>query len=294
VLDKAIMHDESSEAAVNPLVTAIISVHNEENHLAECLQSLKAQTYAPLEILVVDDGSTDRSRDVARRQGVRVVELPHRGKATAVNHGARVSLGEILLFLDGDMVFEPRYVQRLVAPILAGEALGTAHSEELVANPENRWARCLQAVSRLPLDRRFDYSERDLLEGSVVYRALRKSDFLAVGGFDDRGYVDDQTLYPKLGKRATFVTETSARHYNPETLREVWALGRWSGKSLAFQYGPRAVAAYALLPLTLARGLRYAVRERNPWLVPYCIVRDSGAFLSLLLRSIGVERHYGS
>jgi hypothetical protein len=149
-------------------------------------------------------------------------------------------------------------------------------------------------VSRLPRDRRFEYTERELREGSVVYRAVRKSDFLGVGGFDDRGYVDDQTLYPKLGKRAKFVTETSARHYNPETLREVWALGRWAGKSLAYKYGPKAVAAYAFLPLALGRGMKHALRERNPWLVPYCIVRDSGVFVSLLLRSIGVERHYGS
>ena len=279
---------------MSTLVTVILAVHNEESHLAECLQSLKSQTYAPLEILVVDDGSTDGTREVARQQKVRLLERPHRGKATAVNLGAGAAQGEILLFLDGDMIFEPRYVARLVAPILAGEALGTAHAEELVANPENRWARCLQAVSRLPQDRRFDLSERDLREGSVVYRAVRKSDFLKVGGFDDRGYVDDQTLCPKLGKRAKFVADASARHYNPETLREVWALGRWSGKSLAFQYGPKAVAAYALLPLALARGLKYAVRERNPWLVPYCLVRDSGAFLSLFLRTIGVERHYGS
>jgi glycosyltransferase involved in cell wall biosynthesis len=288
------MNVEPNELAVSPLVTAIVAVHNEESHLAECLQSLKAQTYTPLEILVVDDGSTDGSREVARRQSVRLLEVAHRGKATAVNLGAKAALGEILLFLDGDMVFETRYVERLVAPILAGEVLGTAHARELVANPENRWARCLQAVSRLPHDRRFNLSEHDLREGSVTYRAIRKSDFLLVGGFDDRGYVDDQTLCPKLGQRAKFVVDTSARHYNPETLREVWALGRWSGKSLAFQYGRKAVAAYALLPLTLARGLKYAVRERNPWLVPYCIVRDSGAFFSLFLRTIGVERHYGS
>ena len=246
-------------------------------------------------------GDSRRGRRIHGRQpGSRpatrsaLLELPHRGKATAVNLGAQAALGEILLFLDGDMVFEARYVERLVAPILAGEALGTAHAEELVANPENRWARCLQAVSGLPHDRRFDFSERELREGSVVYRAVRRSDFLQVGGFDERGYVDDQTLCPKLGRRAKFVADASARHYNPETLREVWALGRWSGKSLAIHYGPKAVAAYALLPLALVRGLRYALRERNPWLVPYCIVRDSGAFLSLFLRSIGVERHYGS
>ena len=172
--------------------------------------------------------------------------------------------------------------------------MGTAHAEEIVANPDNRWARCLQAVSGLPRDRRFDLSERELRAGSVVYRAVRKGDFLQVGGFDDRGYVDDQTLCPKLGKRAKFVTEASARHYNPETLREVWALGRWSGKSLPFKYGLKGMVAYALLPLALVRGLRSAVRERNPWLVPYCVVRDAGAFCSILLMGVGLERHHGS
>src|SRR5688572_12860326 len=73
-----------------PLATALVAVHNEERHIRECLQSLLAQDYAALEILVVDDGSTDATVALARAfSGVRVLPLSHAGKALALNRAAR-------------------------------------------------------------------------------------------------------------------------------------------------------------------------------------------------------------
>ena len=72
-----------------PLVTAIGAVYNEEEHLSQCLESLRERSYRPLEIIVADDGSTDKSADVARRfPEARLLSLPHLGKAQAVNPGA--------------------------------------------------------------------------------------------------------------------------------------------------------------------------------------------------------------
>jgi glycosyltransferase involved in cell wall biosynthesis len=245
-------------------VTAIVAARNEERRIAECLRSLLAQTHRPLEIVVVDDGSDDATAGVAEAvdPSVRVVRRRHGGKARAVWAGAEHAGGEILLFLDADMVFEPDYVARLIAPIVAGAEVGTAHGTELVANPGNRWAACWQRHAGRPPDRRFVLSEAQLAAGSTVFRAVRAADFRRVGGFDDVGYHDDQTLCPKLGRRAKWVLEARCRHYNVETLAEVAALGAWGARSVWAEHGRRALVSFAP-PLAALHAVRDAVRYRS-------------------------------
>lgn len=269
-----------------PLVTAIVAVYNEKRHIAECLESLRRQTYAPLEVIVTDDGSTDGTAAiVARIPEVRLLRRPHQGKAPAVNAAAREARGEILLFLDGDLVYEPGYLAALVAPITAEQEIGTAHATEFVANPENRWARCLQDHAGLPPDRRLAFTSQEIAEGSIVFRAIRRADFLRVGGFDDTGYLDDQTLFPKLGRRARFVPEAVCHHYNPERLREVFAAGVWGAHSILLLHGPRALLHY-LPPLSLARALRSGQLARSADRIMYEVVSECGIFWGLLVRTI--------
>ena len=271
-------------AAPRLLATVIVAAWNEERHIGECLRSLLAQTWTPLEIIVVDDGSTDRTADVARTfPGVRVLSQPHRGKARAVDHGATVAGGEVLLFLDADLLFEPDYVRLLVAPIAAGECLGTAHAAERVANPDNVWAACFQLNAGLPPDRRLVLDPATLAAGSVVFRAVRAADFRRVGGFDDVGYLDDQTLAPKLGVRARWVSEAGCAHYNAETLREVFATGVWAAQSIARLHGRKALLRYQPLA-SVPRAVWAAVRRRRPALALYNTVYALGVCRGLLSR----------
>lgn len=271
----------------SPLVTAIVAVYNEERHIGECLASLLAQRYAPLDILVADDGSTDGTVAVIPpHPRVQVLRRAHAGKAKAVNAAVAAARGEVVLILDGDLVFDPDYVRALVAPILSGEEIGTAHATEFVANPENRWARCLQARAGLPPDRRLALTSQRIAEGSIVFRAIRRADFLRVGGFDDIGYLDDQTLFPKLARRARFVPEACCRHYNPERLCEVFAAGVWGAHSILLLHGPRALLHY-LPPLSLARALRAGRRARSPERALYDFVSECGVFWGLLVRTAG-------
>ncbi len=271
-------------AGGRPPATVIVAARNEERHIAECLRSLGAQTWSPLEIIVVDDGSTDHTADVVRGfRGVRLIRQPHRGKAPAVNRAAAVAGGDALVFVDGDLVLEPDYVERLVAPIFAGECIGTGHATERVANPANRWAACYQVNAGLPPDRRLALTPAELAAGSVVFRAVRAADFRRVGGFDDIGYLDDQTLAPKLGVRARWVPEARCAHYNPETLREVFAAGAWAAHSILVLHGGRALGRYAP-PAVLVRALRAAGRRSRPALAVYDGVYQTGVFWGLLRR----------
>jgi glycosyltransferase involved in cell wall biosynthesis len=104
-----------------PLVSVIVPARNEEPSLSRCLQSLVSQQGVSSEVLVVDDGSTDRSRQIAESTpGVRVVDagpLPAgwSGKVNAMLAGARVAQGDWLLFTDADTVHRPGSLTRALA-----------------------------------------------------------------------------------------------------------------------------------------------------------------------------------
>jgi len=93
---------------VNPLVSAIMPVYNAEAFLAEALESVFAQDYEPVEVIVVNDGSSDRSAEIARSfPGVRYFEQENQGASAARNLAIGHSAGEFIAFVDADDVFPP-------------------------------------------------------------------------------------------------------------------------------------------------------------------------------------------
>jgi 4,4'-diaponeurosporenoate glycosyltransferase len=106
-------------------VSVIIPARNEERNLPALLGSLAAQSVKPREIIVVDDGSTDRTAEIAQQLGARVVNsqpLPEgwRGKTWACHQGAQAATGQLLLFLDADTWFEPEGLARVLANYSGG------------------------------------------------------------------------------------------------------------------------------------------------------------------------------
>jgi glycosyltransferase involved in cell wall biosynthesis len=102
-----------------PLVSVLIPAYNAQQTIAEALRSARQQTYADLEIVVVDDGSTDGTAEAAAAVGdrrVRVVRQANAGKAAALNTGIAHARHELIVMMDGDTVFEPDTVRRLVQP----------------------------------------------------------------------------------------------------------------------------------------------------------------------------------
>ncbi|HLI78502.1 MAG TPA: glycosyltransferase family A protein [Candidatus Binataceae bacterium] len=102
-----------------PTVSVIVPVFNSEKFLRRCVEGLLQQTYerSAYEILLVDNNSTDRSRDVAREyRDVRLISEPRQGSYAARNRGVSVSSGEILAFTDADCVASPSWLAQLVKP----------------------------------------------------------------------------------------------------------------------------------------------------------------------------------
>jgi glycosyltransferase involved in cell wall biosynthesis len=103
----------------SPLISCIVPVFNGERYLRETLDSILAQTHQPLEIIVVDDGSTDGTAAVANSYGQRIRYLwqPNAGEAKARHSGLSAATGEFIAFLDADDLWHPAKLIRQIARI---------------------------------------------------------------------------------------------------------------------------------------------------------------------------------
>jgi glycosyltransferase involved in cell wall biosynthesis len=101
----------------SPLVSCIVPVFNGERYLREALDSILSQTYRPLEVIVVDDGSTDGTEALVRLFGERIRSLQqtNQGPAAARNLGLSVAAGEFVTFLDADDLWHPEKLARQIA-----------------------------------------------------------------------------------------------------------------------------------------------------------------------------------
>jgi len=106
---------------VAPTVSVIIPSYNHEQYVAETLRSLEAQSFQDFEIIVVDDGSTDRTVEVIKDTFSRAQlhTQPNRGVVAARNRGVSLSQGKYLCFVDSDDVLMPQCLQRQVAVLEA-------------------------------------------------------------------------------------------------------------------------------------------------------------------------------
>jgi glycosyltransferase involved in cell wall biosynthesis len=111
--------DETMEIGMphKPLfISTIVPVYNGSKYLGRCLDALLASSYSDYEVIVVDDASTDDSMEIARRKGVTVLPLPKRvGQSAARNSAAEIARGEILLFVDADVVVRPDTISKVAA-----------------------------------------------------------------------------------------------------------------------------------------------------------------------------------
>ena len=114
-------------------ISVVIPLYNKAAEIERTLRSVLAQTLSPLEIIVVDDGSTDGSAAIVERVGgerVRLVHQQNRGVSAARNRGIELSRGEYVAFLDGDDRWNPDYLQTLAAFIAKHPDCGAYGSKQ--------------------------------------------------------------------------------------------------------------------------------------------------------------------
>jgi len=112
----------SKDGRVPPAVSIIINNYNYGRYLTDAIESALGQSHSPLEVIVVDDGSTDTSRGVIEGYGRRIVPLlkANGGQASALNAGFAVARGDVVIFLDADDVLFPEAAARAAARFAPG------------------------------------------------------------------------------------------------------------------------------------------------------------------------------
>lgn len=205
------------------MISFIVPAYNEERLLGATLDALHAAARAAgerYELLVVDDGSTDRTALVAQVHGARLVSVAHRQIAATRNSGAREAAGDVLIFVDADTIVDEAIVRAAVAALRDGAVGGGAAFRFDGVVP--LYARLLVPV----LVRSFRAAR--LAAGCFLF--CTREAFAAAGGFDEAFYGAEELVMSRALKRqGRFVVlrhavTTSGRKLRTHSAREVFML----------------------------------------------------------------------
>lgn len=218
-----------AELSYQPAVSVVVPAYNEAVGIAAAVRSLAASSYPDVEIIVVDDGSTDGTAAIVRAlelPRVRVVQQPNGGKPRALNTGIATALGDILVLVDGDTVFEPDTVGALVAS-LTDPGVGAVSGNTKVGNRGGligHWQH-IEYVIGFNLDRRmFDVLRcMPTIPGAVG--AFRREALHEVGGVSDSTLAEDTDLTMAIcraGWRVVYQPMAVAWTEAPASLGQLW------------------------------------------------------------------------
>ena len=178
------------------LISCVVAVFNGERYLAEALESILAQTYGALDVIVIDDGSTDGTPDVvasfARR--VRSVRQRNAGPAAARNRGVAEARGELIAFLDADDLWHPDKLARQAARFLARPELDVS-----LTQIQHFWAPELAEEEARCRQLRIAQPAPGYLTAALL---ARRAVFDRVGGFEESwSHVHDTEWFSRLRDR---------------------------------------------------------------------------------------------
>ncbi|MGH9969386.1 MAG: glycosyltransferase [Pyrinomonadaceae bacterium] len=223
-----------------PFVSVVVPAYNEEPVIRQTLYSLLASEYENFEIIVVDDGSQDRTSEIVREsfstnEQVRLFRVANVGKAVALNFGLRQASGEIIIALDADTLFAPQTIGAL-AHRFVDPKLGAVAGNAKVGNRLNiltRW-QALEYITSQNMDRRAFASLNCITVVPGAVGAWRSDLLKKAGGFPDDTLAEDQDLtlsIRRLGYDIGYEEDAIAWTEAPDCLRALarqrfrWAYG---------------------------------------------------------------------
>jgi len=202
-----------------PTVSVIIPTLQEENYIEKTLSNLKKVT-TPIEVIVVDGGSQDKTVEIARRSTDKVYSLRKRGISRGRNYGAKHANSDILVFLDTDVIFPLDFVEK---------------TRRAFEDPTVVGATCNIMPIRFRLDATIFFYFYNMLirvftrvkpHSRGEFFAARKRAFMRVKGFDENmPCLEDHDLANRLSKLGRFVFISDLTMY--ESLRRIQKLGFW-------------------------------------------------------------------
>jgi glycosyltransferase involved in cell wall biosynthesis len=192
------------------LVSIIVLCHNYGRFLPEAMESALGQDHPSIELIVIDDGSTDDSLEVASgyEDRARVLSQPNQGLARTCNRGASEAAGEYFVFLSADDLLEPTYVSELMQALERTPQASFSYCAARLFGAESGIAPA-RPFSAFSLVR-----GRNYINGSAL---TRRADYLAVGGYPEdlgEGAFDDWDFWLTMvehGHRGTYVAKPLLR-----------------------------------------------------------------------------------
>lgn len=248
--NRELAHERTSE----PPVTVVVPVFNEETVIRSALNSLLALEYPALEIVVVDDGSTDhtyeRASTLAGRYGattLRVARKRNGGKATALNAGIALASHHFVLCMDGDSRLDAGTLRAAMRHFV-DPRVGAVAGNVKVVNRDNVWTRlqALEYLEGLNMARRAQGFLRvvNIIPGPIG--VFRRDALRSVGGYDTDTFAEDADLTLKLLTAGWHVT--------------------YEERAIAYTEAPERFVDLVKQRYRWTRGILQALRKRRAWL----------------------------
>jgi cellulose synthase/poly-beta-1,6-N-acetylglucosamine synthase-like glycosyltransferase/peptidoglycan/xylan/chitin deacetylase (PgdA/CDA1 family) len=234
-----------------PPATVLIAAYNEAAVIEKTLTSLRRSHYPELEVMVVDDGSTDGTREILHRiaaewPALTVVEADHGGKPAALNRGLAEIRDEVIVTFDADTVVLPDTIANL-ARHFGDEKVGAVAGLVKVGNRRGllAWWQSLEYISGITIDRMAQGLLGAIMIVPGACAAWRRSAVLAAGGYSHRTLAEDCDLTLTLQQRGyRIVSDTDAVAYTeaPQTPRALLKQRfRWMFGNLQAIWGHRRI-----------------------------------------------------
>ncbi|MGW0930132.1 glycosyltransferase [Streptomyces sp. NPDC002644] len=223
------------ERPVTEPVTVLVPAYNEAKCIENTVRSLMRGEH-PIEVVVVDDGSSDGTADLVEAMGlpdVRVVRQANAGKPAALNRGIAHASHDIIVMMDGDTVFEPATVRELVRPF-ADPGVGAVAGNAKVGNRDSligAWQH-IEYVMGFNLDRRMYDVLRCMPTIPGAVGAFRRTALERVGGMSEDTLAEDTDITMAIhrdGWQVVYAEDARAWTEAPESVQQLWSQRyRWS------------------------------------------------------------------
>jgi glycosyltransferase involved in cell wall biosynthesis len=220
--------------STHPKVSVVVCVYNGERTIDACLASLKKLNYPNYEVIVVNDGSTDGTRQIAESYDyIRLVNQENKGLSEARNVGIRASKGEIIAFTDADCMADPDWLSYLVARFRSSD-FGAVGGPNLSPADDSWVASCVAVSPGAPTHVLLDDEVAEHIPGCNM--AFRRQALEAINGFDPifRAAGDDVDVCWRLqnkGYKIGFSPAAVVWHFRRNTIRDYLKQQRGYGRA---------------------------------------------------------------
>lgn len=234
IVASAFFKKEDDYSDFTPYVSVVIPAYNEEKNIGECINSIKAQNYpqSKIEIIVVDDGSSDKTVEIAKISGAVVFSQLHKGKSEALNLGSKKSSRDFIATIDADTILDKDCLKNLLRPF-SDETVGATTGNSIVRNNKN--------IIELFQSIEYYYNNLIRISFSKVFKesiwffgalaCYKKSVLQKAGFFKTDTLTEDMDIaleISRAGFKAVNVYNASGSTSAPSNLRELYSQrARW-------------------------------------------------------------------